>query len=236
VTVGSHDLKRAAYLAILGPPAVGKTTLTSMLAALNGGQVFRLREFARYHARHHSVGAAPIPDDPLGWLPDSFVSRLLHFAFLEGGFRCYQRAILLENFPGNAYQAQRLGQIVRCNGGCLGALELCATDDIVGARAAERRVCPTCESDPDGDPHNPARARAHASSECVVCGGALRSRQGDDGERFSMRLHRYRANVSRIRDELANQGAIYRQVDVVSDIDECLVKAQRLLNELDARR
>lgn len=76
------------FVAVVGPPAVGKSTVTGALADRFGARVFRLREFA------HELRSQPAADqrlfdtrDSLGWLPEETVFLLLHAALLHGQFR-----------------------------------------------------------------------------------------------------------------------------------------------------
>jgi len=49
--VGEHG--RARLVAVVGPPAAGKSTATALCASMLGAGVFRLREFAeRYRINH----------------------------------------------------------------------------------------------------------------------------------------------------------------------------------------
>src|SRR5579859_6063638 len=64
---------------VIGPPAVGKSTLVSGLLASHGGQVFRLREQARRRAEYDPVLATSIVKtaDELGWFADGIAVSLL---------------------------------------------------------------------------------------------------------------------------------------------------------------
>ncbi|MDQ3762739.1 MAG: AAA family ATPase [Actinomycetota bacterium] len=89
------------FVAVVGPPGVGKSTVTGALADRFGARVFRLREFA-YEFRVRSGVDQRLfdTDDPLGWFPEQTVALLLRAASLHGQFPT-QPMVVLKNFPGS---------------------------------------------------------------------------------------------------------------------------------------
>ena len=224
------------FIAVLGPPAAGKSTLTASLADRIGASVFRLREFAHRH-RHrtstlrvtHWLG----PVDWLGWFGDDVVLHLLHAALVGGAFgNEHGSVVVLENLPGNERQLLCLGSVVALLGAPLGLIELSAPDELVRARSRSRRVCPTCEPDPLGDPHRPALAVPDRPDLCIRCGGAIVARRSDASERFEAKLTRFRATIGDIRRAATELDLPYRTVDVAAPIADVLAAGQAAARSL----
>lgn len=208
------------FLALTGPPAVGKTTLSAQLAAVHGAQVFRLREFA--HDVRHRIDVDPAlfaTEDPLGWLPDRTVRVLLDSAL---GGRGPSDVTVLENLPGTIIQLRTISEIGRRLGLPVAVIELTAPDAIVIGRSLTRRVCPACEPDLDADPHRPARAAAADSSTCATCGNPLRRRRCDGTARYELKLRRFRSRIPGIRREAATLDLPYQAVNASASPDDCL--------------
>lgn len=204
-------------LALVGPPAVGKSTVSAVLAE-RGAEVFKLREFARY-CRDQRVLRSELFEstDRLGWLRDEVVAALLTVAF-DGGFPT-QGLVVLESLPGTAAQ---LRLVMKAAGSRFAVAELTADDATVLARAAARRVCSSCEADALGDPRRPAIASLLDHGRCARCGDQLLRRRGDDPATFAVRLERFRHNIPMIRREAAAAGVPYRVIGPGSAESTCL--------------
>jgi adenylate kinase len=210
------------FVAVVGPPAVGKSTVTGALADRLGARVFRLRDFA------HKFRSRPAADqrlfntcDSLGWLPEETVFLLLQAALLHGQFPA-RGLVALENFPGSLTQFLLLTAIADQLRAPLTLIELTAADTVVAARARARRVCPTCEPDPRGDPHRPSLRTTRDPDRCDSCGGGLLPRRGDEPQRFAARLARFRRRIPAIRRAATALHISYDAVDSTSDPDTCL--------------
>ncbi len=220
------------FAAIVGPPAVGKSTVTGKLTGRCGARVFRLREFAHdYRSRPGIDETLFATCDPLGWFGDTAVAALLEAAFLHGQFPV-QGVVFLENFPGSLTQVRMVQSIARDLGIPLVVIELTAPDSVLAARARARRVCPTCERQPRGDPHRPA---LHARpDQCARCGGRLVSRRSDIAPLFAARLQRFRSRILAIRREVATLRLPYEAVDATGDGDTCLQRTTAALATMQA--
>src|SRR5271170_5981881 len=129
-------------MAVIGPPAVGKTTLTMRLGEKPGCSVFRLRE----HVPKVMLAAAAANSDRVDWVDDVTVARALR-AYAEriiGDESVH--TVLLDNFPGSGTQVGLLlGILARLAPECaVTAAELVADDRVRLARVRARRVCHTC--------------------------------------------------------------------------------------------
>jgi adenylate kinase len=160
-----------AVIAVIGPPAVGKTTLTMRLGENHGCSVFRLRE----HVPKVMLAAAAANSDRVDWVDDVTVARaLLAYAERVSGDESVH-TVLLDNFPGSGTQVGLLlGILARLAPECaVTAAELVADDRVRLARVRARRVCHTCERDPVHDPRLPAQAVLGDPRRCARCGGTL---------------------------------------------------------------
>lgn len=200
---------------------MGKSTVTGALADRFGARVFRLREFADKYRERHTDQRLFETHDPLGWLTEETVLLLLQGAFVRGQFPV-RDMVVLENFPGSLTQLLLLKTIADQLRIPLTLIELTAADSLVAARARTRRVCPTCEPDPRGDPHRTARPATHDPDRCDSCGGELLPRREDQLERFAARLARFRRRIPAIRRAATILHVPYHAVDATCDPDICL--------------
>lgn len=185
---------RAVIVAVIGPPAAGKSTLTAGL--IDGrARVFRLREYAR----DTTPPPVPLQSDPLGWLPDDTATALVADALTHGrhGPRPGKLPVL-EGYPGNAHQATHLARWTREHNATLGVLELTGDRDTCSARADGRRVCSNCEP----DPRRPARHTQGSPACCRDCGHRLERRRDDAPDVLAARRERFDARIEGIRRAL----------------------------------
>lgn len=176
-------------IAIIGPPAAGKTTLTLQMAKSPGCRVFRLRE----HVPDTILAATATSAERLGWIDDLTVARALR-AYIERVMHDEAaHTVSLDNFPGSDTQVRLLLGIQRrlaptC---VLHAVELLADRTIREQRVRARRVCHRCEQDPIHDPRLPAQASSSDPRRCARCGGVLHPRRGDAPRLLAARTRRY---------------------------------------------
>ncbi|MEU7906370.1 hypothetical protein [Actinoplanes sp. NPDC049118] len=213
-------------IAVIGPPAVGKSTLSRHLQDTAGAGVFRLREFAEtYRQAHPAQAAAFATTDPLGWLPDTAVA-VLFGAALSDAFPELCPVMVLENLPGNAAQLDLLRDRAAAIGARLDLVVLTAPDRVLADRAQTRRVCASCEPDPRGDPHQPAHAADDDPQRCRRCGGRLAARRSDTPELFQARLGRFRASLPAIRTAALAAHVPCHFLDSTGDITTTAVAVQ----------
>jgi adenylate kinase len=198
-------------MAVIGPPAVGKTTLTLRLAESPGCAVFRLRE----HVPDSVLAATAVSAERIGWIDDLTVTRALRGYFEGITFEGRVRTVLLDNFPGTGTQVRLLfGVLRRLAPDCtVHAVELLAGHHVREARMLGRRVCHECEQDPIHDPRIPAPASQADPDRCARCGGLLHPRRGDAPTLFALRTQRYEEEGEGIRMAFAEAGIVVAQVD-----------------------
>jgi adenylate kinase len=184
-------------VAVIGPPAVGKTTLTMRLAELPGCEIFRLRE----HVPDAILAATATSAERIGWIDDLTVTRALRAYFERVLSEATARTVVLDNFPGTSTQVRLLtGVLDRLAPRCVvHAVELLASRDVREQRVLGRRVCHECERDPIHDPRIPAQASREDPDRCARCGGVLHPRRGDAPRLFAMRTQRYEDEAVGIR-------------------------------------
>jgi adenylate kinase len=206
-------------IAFLGPPAVGKTTLTIRLGENAGCTVFRLRE----HVPQEMLAAAAANSDRVDWIDDVTVARALRAYIEEAIADKPVHSALLDNFPGSGIQVRLLlGLLHRLQPGCaVTAVELVLDERVRQERVRARRVCHTCERDPVHDPRLPAVASAGDPWRCARCGGILHPRRGDAPRLVAGRTSRFEHEAPGLRQALADAGAEIMRIDasrVVADL------------------
>jgi adenylate kinase len=198
-------------IAVIGPPAVGKTTLAMQLEQLPGRQVFRLRE----HVPQNSLAVTVTNAERRGWIDDVIVITSVR-GYMESLIREKEiHTLLLDNFPGRATQVRLfLSVMQQLAPDCIvRAIELVADPAVLRRRAASRRVCHHCEHDPLGDPRLPATASTVDPRRCACCNHLLHTRQGDTPTVYEARNQRYYQMVGGIRHALSNAGITVRRLD-----------------------
>jgi adenylate kinase family enzyme len=198
-------------VAVIGPPAVGKTTLTMRLAELPGCQVFRLRE----HVPEVILAATATSAERLGWIDDVTIARALRAYFELAAADGSVRTVLLDNFPGSGTQVRLLvGVLRRVAPGCaVQAIELTVAWRVREQRVLGRRVCHQCERDPIHDPRIPAVTSPDDLQHCARCGGVLHPRRGDAPRLFALRTQRFEDEAVGIRAAFAEAGIQVLRLD-----------------------
>lgn len=211
--MGTPTARPLAFVALIGPPGVGKSTVSGRLAEIYEAGVFRLREFAQLSRTAGWITPERfLGDNHLGWLPDNIVDALIGEAFL--GMRFALRPLVVcEGLPGTAEQVHILRRTAQRLGAALSIVELDASDDVLRTRVNNRRVCGTCEPVLEGRPHRHARPDPEDSDRCRCCGQVLSRRRSDDPRAFSRSLEHYRNRLPGIRGAAQSFGVSYRRID-----------------------
>ena len=196
---GRFMLERA--LAIIHPPAAGKTTLTMQLGAAPGCGIFRLREYVP----NTMLAATATSAERLGWLDDLTVARALRGYLASIVNAGTVHTVLLDNFPGSDTQAHLLlATLRRLAPTCVVyVVELVANPAILRHRVRDRRVCHQCEHDPIHDPRLPAEPNRADPRRCARCNSILHPRRGDAPRLLAARMERYAQAVIGIRSAFA---------------------------------
>lgn len=214
-------------LAVIGPPAVGKTTLTLRVAGQPGIEVFRLRE----HVPGTILAATATSAERIGWIDDLTVARALRGYVEQVICDGMASTVLLDNFPGSATQVWLLlGTVYRLVPGCaIRVIELLASHEVREHRMLGRRVCHQCEQDPIHDPRIPAIASRHDPERCARCGGLLHPRRGDAPRLFALRAQRYEDEAIGIRAAFREAGVEVLRLDSHCCTDVLAAKVTALL-------
>lgn len=215
--------------AVIGPPAVGKTTLTMQIGQLPGRRVFRLRE----HVPEDILAATVTNAEQLGWIDDftviasahKYVEKLIR----EGGIN----TLLLDNFPGRATQVRLFLSVLRqLAPACIvRAIELVADPAVLRRRASSRRVCDYCERDPLCDPRLPAEASRVDPRRCARCDHLLHTRRGDVPTVYKARMQRYYQVAEGTRHAFSNAGITVTRFDSSRSLDATTQELASLLVE-----
>jgi adenylate kinase family enzyme len=192
----------ATAISVIGPPAVGKTTLTLQLGQLSGQCVFRLRE----HVPETILAATATSAERLGWIDDLTVTRALRGYIESVVTDSMVHTVLLDNFPGTDTQTHLLlSTLDKLAPTCVvHAVELVADPAILNRRVLARRVCHQCERDPIRDPRLPAVPSSADSRRCARCNNILHPRRGDAPRLLQARTQRYQQTAKGIREAFAS--------------------------------
>jgi adenylate kinase family enzyme len=214
-------------IAVIGPPAVGKTTLTTRLGEEPGCAVFRLRE----HVPPEILAATAANPDRVDWVDDVTVALALR-AYIEKDVAARAaRAVLLDNFPGSGFQVRLLLGILRRHAPrcAVAAVELVLDERARQARVRGRRVCHTCERDPAHDPRLPAVPACGDPWRCGRCGGTLHPRRGDAPRLLSARTARFRQEALGLRQALTEAGVGVLHVDASRTVADLAAELSALI-------
>jgi len=214
-------------VAVIGPPAVGKTSLTMRLGETPGCSVFRLRE----HVPPVILAATAADPDRVDWVDDLTVALALRGYVERVATDGKTQAVLLDNFPGSGTQVRLLLGILRRRAPrCIvRAAELVLDERTRRARARVRRVCHTCEDDPAHDPRLPAVASNSDAWKCGRCGGTLHPRRGDAPRLLAARTARFRQEAPGLRQAFADAGINVLHVDASRDIADLAAELSMLI-------
>jgi adenylate kinase len=165
-------MTHARLICVLGPPAVGKTTLTGRLTCDLDANVLRPRDVIRDAIAHCPAARELFETDDAGRVPDESLGLALRMAA-----RRMQRTTILENLP---WTPPQLADLATCAAGALMILHLRAPDDLLAQRRRSRTYCPACY---------PLPAQTAKAGMCGRCGSALAHRNDDDVTAFAERLN-----------------------------------------------
>lgn len=204
-------------IAVIGPPAVGKTTVTTQLGQVPGRRVFRLRE----HVPANILSTTATNAERLGWIDGFTVIASMH-EYIENLIgEGEANTLLLDNFPGRATQVSLLLSVLRqlapvC---IVRAIELVADPVVLRRRATSRRVCHHCELDPLCDPRLPAEASRVDPRRCARCNHLLHIRRGDAPIVYQARIQRYFQVAEGMRRAFLNAGITVSRLDSSRALD-----------------
>jgi adenylate kinase family enzyme len=226
-----HGYLPGAYISVLGPPAVGKSTLVSGLVRRTGWPLFKIRDFFYGHlATEPRLQLMAQRTDSLGWFSDDLVQEILASAFPAGLIK-NGTPIIVESFPGSKCQVRQLMAVV---GNPELVIVMSAPNHVLRRRAAERVVCSNCDHDPQSQAHRPAAPSPHHPGHCAGCDGPLSHRADDDPASFRRRMLRYNTNWPEIAYAFGRAHVPMAVVDGCQTPARILQRCEQLLDGLPA--
>ncbi|MEV0339440.1 hypothetical protein AB0H49_10465 [Nocardia sp. NPDC050713] len=217
----------ALVVPILGPPAVGKTTLTLALGNRARRHTFRLRDQVPADVLAATAGTAA----HLGWIGTDIVDQALH-SYLDFVVQRDVDVVLMDNFPGSAGQVSLLLEAVAHSAPMarVEPLELHADSKVLRNRARQRRVCQRCEKDPVADPRIPAKPSLFDDWLCGKCGALLHFRRGDAPRLLEARTKRFDSSIDKIRAAFTANGVDIALLDATLPADHAVGLVEPMLN------
>lgn len=179
-------------VAVLGPPASGKTTAVRSLVERSVDVVhFKVRDhFQVLLAEGDRIAVAHREQLRRR---DVLADDVVRYAFTD--FVCRHTTadvVLVEGYPRSSAQHSDLRAVLSVYGGCaVGAVVFDAPDEVLYARVTRRLVCPACDLSGARGPN----------VTCPHCGVDLAVRPDDDIDRFTERVRQFRsagADVGRL--------------------------------------
>ncbi|SNY85896.1 hypothetical protein SAMN04244553_3792 [Nocardia amikacinitolerans] len=212
---------------ILGPPAVGKTTLTLALGSDARRQTFRLRDQVPVQVLAATTGTA----ERLGWIDTHIVDQTLR-SYLDSIVNRDVDVVLMDNFPGSAEQVSLLLDALAHSAPTarVEPIEMRAEGKVLHNRARRRRVCQRCEKDPVADPRIPARSSVLDDWHCGRCGTLLHLRRGDAPRLLAARTKRFDSSINEIRAAFTANGIDITILDAALPTDNAIHLVEPMLN------
>lgn len=207
-------------LCVIGPPAVGKSTVADGLADELPGSVFNLHRFLRRCRVQGRLDGAPGRASEWSGGADDLVGTevLLRHAFAYGRFPALGCCVLLDGLPRTADELGLVLGVARLADTPVGMVELTAPEEIVMTRAFNRRVCAACAPDSDGEPSVPARSVTGLLVRCGACGGPLSVRLGDSPAALLRSVDLYRRHRALLAEAATAARVPLIAVDATPDV------------------
>jgi adenylate kinase family enzyme len=199
-------------IAVLGPPAAGKTTVARLIAAAIHGRYLSIVELRRVARRE-------------GWLPaDDATPALVAAALRRHALSTPGSLVVLDDVVTDAaaldaFAAGEPAHLVRPH-----VIEFDARDLVLFDRALRPR-CPLCHHDPDADQLQPAPPEAGQPASCASCGGPLFLPVGDEPGVFQQRLAAYREHHAALSKAAARHGVRWTRIEADEPPDRLAARA-----------
>ncbi len=188
-----NSMQAGHVIAVIGPPAAGKTTVARLLCALLDGKFFNPDELAQQGRRDGwltpSTAAAADTESERDF--DQRALLLVTTALCQGALRPAGALTVLDDLVVTAETLNALAASDPQRRDWLHVIELDAADLVLLQRTVDW-FCPVCRPDPDGGPYQPAPTDSQRPAVCDSCGRPLMTRSIDQPQTFLQRLIRYR--------------------------------------------
>ena len=180
-------------VAVVGPPAAGKTTVARLLATLLDGQFLNPDGLAAQGRRDGwlTPDVSADIDTAADRDVDDRALLVVKAALRQGSLRPAGALRVLDDL---VVTAETLSALAACDPrhhGWLHLIELDAADMVLLRRTVDW-FCPVCRPDPDGGPYQSVPADTRQPTVCDSCERPLMTRSIDQPNTFHQRLTRYR--------------------------------------------
>ena len=190
-------------LVLLGPPGVGKGTQADLLSQRFGIPKVATGDLLREVANSGTELGRRIR----GYLkagelvPDEIMMELVQERLSQ---QDCERGFILDGFPRNVFQAQRLDEILASSHTKLDlVVELNADVEEIIQRLTNRRVCRRC-----GANYNLISNPPPSDNICKLCGGEIYQREDDEEEVIRRRLEVYQEQTKPVREFYSQTGRL----------------------------
>ena len=183
---------------MLGPPGVGKGTVSNKLSKKLGYPHISTGDMLRENVSNKSdlgMKAKQFMDKGL-LVPDEVVIGMVQERLKRGDAK---KGYLLDGFPRTIVQADALDKVTKIDT----VINLAAKDNIIVERLSRRRVCRKC-----GFIYHLDFIKPKKEGECDTCHGELYQRDDDKPEAIRKRLHVYHEQTKPLVDYYAKKGLL----------------------------
>lgn len=208
---------------LLGPPGVGKGTQADLLSQKFGIPKVATGDLLREVASNDTELGRRIK----GYLnagelvPDEIMMKLVRERLSQ---QDCERGFILDGFPRNVFQAQRLEEILASSNTKLDlVIELNADVEEIIRRLTNRRVCGRC-----GVNYNLISNPPSSDNICKLCGGEIYQREDDKEEVIRRRLEVYQEQTKPVREFYSQTGRL-RTVSSIGSPEEVFRDLLRVL-------
>ncbi|MDY6038681.1 MAG: adenylate kinase [Eubacterium sp.] len=210
---------------LLGPPGAGKGTQATRIVEkyniphISTGDIFRdnikrQTELGKKAQEYMNKGEL-VPDD---LVIEIATDRLLKDDCKEG--------FLLDGFPRTIYQAEKLDEFMKANGGKIDyVINIEATDEDIISRLTGRRVCKQC-----GASFHIVNIPPKQEGICDKCSGTLVQRDDDTEATVKNRIAVYKEQTMPLVDYYTEANNLYT-LDGAAPLDEVFAEISRILGE-----
>lgn len=200
---------------LLAPPAAGKGTQAEILTQVYNLNHISTGDLLRNASREESEFGQNLKNmmESGNLVSDDIVLEVLN-RYLE---KTDNLNLLLDGFPRNIYQAEKLDEILKLRNSQVDYVFLLnVSKEILLYRITGRRLCKSCGKvyNVNIDPLKPK-----TESICDECGGELFARRDDNEETFNVRYNEYENQTSPLINYYKQKGILYEVDSSVSRED-----------------
>ncbi|MEV4708219.1 hypothetical protein [Actinoplanes sp. NPDC049316] len=207
-----HDVQT---VAVVGPPASGKTTVARLIAASTGGRYLNMPDLTQLADRESWLNTDAQPAGAHDATVLVLAAALRHHALTEPG-----SVVVLDNLVTSSACLDLFATCDPADRVRLHVVELDARDLTLLGRA-QNRICSACQPDPNNEPLQPASTEAGRQPTCASCSRPLSIRTRGEPMTFEQRLFSYREQHSALRRTTDHYRFPWTHIETTEPAERC---------------